>query len=80
MISLEDAEEVTIPMMILASEQEEKDMDAYEKALKVGKHVEGSGDQLHGLLSARAELKDEGKRMAYERVYGVLGGWFGTWL
>lgn len=80
MIDLADAEKVTIPMVVLASEEEKKDMDAYEKALKVEKYVETFGDQVHGFMSARADLMDEGKRREYERAYGVLVGWFGKYL
>ncbi|KAF7916015.1 uncharacterized protein EAE98_010870 [Botrytis deweyae] len=80
MMDVEDAGKITIPHVVLASEEERKDMDAYEKELKVEKHVETFKDQVHGFLSARADLEDEVKRREYERAYGVLVEWFGKFL
>lgn len=80
MMDVEDAGKIAIPHAVLASEEERKDMDAYEKELKVEKYVETFKDQVHGFLSARADLEDETKRSEYERAYGVLGEWFGKFL
>ncbi|KAF5878781.1 putative dienelactone hydrolase family protein [Botrytis fragariae] len=77
MMDVEDAGKITIPHVVLASEEERKDMDAYEKELKVEKYVETFEDQVHGFLSARADVEDEVKRREYERAYGVLVEWFG---
>ncbi|KAF7937861.1 uncharacterized protein EAE97_007657 [Botrytis byssoidea] len=80
MMDVEDAGKIAIPHVVLASEEERKDMDAYEKELKVEKYVETFKDQVHGFLSARADLEDEVKRGEYERAYGVLVEWFGKFL
>lgn len=70
MVDVGDAEKVKIPMMVLASmEEPAEDIRKYEEGLKVTKHVETFGDQLHGFMSARADLKDEKVRREYERGY-----------
>jgi len=80
-IDVEDAKKITIPMCILASKDEpEEEIKTFEEALKVEKHVETFGDQIHGWMSARADLENEDVRKEYERGYRVLLGWFGKFL
>ncbi|KAL9044871.1 MAG: hypothetical protein Q9214_002023 [Letrouitia sp. 1 TL-2023] len=54
MVDPGDAKDITIPLCMLASGDENpKDVDAFEKALTVPKHVETFGDQVHGWMAAR---------------------------
>jgi len=70
MVDSSDAEKVTIPMMMLASKEEPADeVKKYDESLKVKKHIETFGDQLHGFMSARADLKDDKVKAEYERGY-----------
>lgn len=69
---------MTIPMCVLGSEEEkEVDIKAFGDALKVEKHIESFGDQLHGWMSARANLEDERARKEYERGYKTVLEFFG---
>ena len=70
MIDAGDAEKVVIPMMMLASMDEPKeDVEKYDAALTVPKHVETFSDQLHGFMSARGDLNDSKCKAEYERGY-----------
>jgi dienelactone hydrolase len=72
-----DAEKVQIPMMVLASMDEPKeDIAKYDAALKVDKHVETFGDQVHGFMSARGDLADSKGKAEYERGYQLSLEWF----
>ena len=72
MVSPEDAEKVTIPMCMLASKEEPvDDVKKYDEALKVKKHIETFDTQIHGFMSARADLSDESVKKEYERGYKV---------
>jgi len=67
-----DASNVTIPMAVLASKGEPAEgVEAYRQNLKVRKHVEVFESQVHGWMSARADLKDDKVRGEYERGYKV---------
>ncbi|KAH9212262.1 hypothetical protein DL95DRAFT_368644 [Leptodontidium sp. 2 PMI_412] len=77
-ISGEDAAKITIPMCMLASKEEEaKDVKTFDEALTVEKHVETFGTQIHGWMSARADLEDETVKKEYLRGYETLSRWFG---
>jgi len=70
MVDPAEASNVKIPMMMLASmEEPADDVKQYDENLKVTKHVETFSDQLHGFMSARADLKDEKVKAEYERGY-----------
>ncbi|KAI1458316.1 putative hydrolase [Annulohypoxylon moriforme] len=70
MIDPTDGAKVKIPTMMLASEEESvEDVKRYEENLKVPKHVEVFKDQLHGFMSARADLRDDKAKHEYERGY-----------
>ena len=72
MVSPDDAEKVSIPMCMLASKDEPaEDVKNYEAKLKVQKHVETFADQLHGWMSARADLGDDKVKSEYERGYQI---------
>lgn len=67
-----DGARVKIPMMILTSEEEsEESVRAYEERLTVPSQVEIFKDQLHGFMSARADLKNSRAKAAYERGYAL---------
>lgn len=69
----EEAKNITIPMVVLASSKEAGErLDQYEKNLTGEKHVEVFESQLHGWMSARADLAITEERQAYERGYGVF--------
>lgn len=67
-----DASEVKIPTMLLASKDEKPELvKAYDESLTVTKHVEIFDDQVHGFMSARADLKNDRVRSEYERGYAL---------
>lgn len=54
MVVAKDAEEIKIPVCVLASKDENPaDVKAFEEALTGKKHVETFGDQVHGWMGAR---------------------------
>ena len=67
MLDPSDAENVQIPMCVLAS----KDEPADEANLKVTKHVETFSTQIHGWMAARANLQDPTVLKEYERGYKI---------
>ncbi|KAK5075310.1 hypothetical protein LTR64_001515 [Lithohypha guttulata] len=70
MVDSSDAEKVVIPMMVLASKDEPvEEVKKYGEKLTVKNHIETFDDQLHGFMSARADLKDEKVKKEYERGY-----------
>jgi hypothetical protein len=78
MLDAADGAKVTIPMCVLGSEEEKaEDLVAFGNALKVEKHIERFDDQLHGWMSARADLEDEKIRGEYERGYKTVLEFFG---
>lgn len=77
----EDAKKISIPMMVLASEGEDAEIvEKFGKALgSKEKVVERFGSQVHGWMSARADLGDEGKRRAYEEGWGMVLDFLGKY-
>jgi carboxymethylenebutenolidase len=72
-----DAAKVTIPMMMLSSKDEPADdVKAFSNALTVLKHVETFESQIHGWMSARADLEDEAVRKEFQRGYDLAIKWF----
>lgn len=72
MLDATDSGKVAIPMCVLESEEEKaEDLKVFVDALKVEKHIERYNDQLHGWLSARADLEDEDSK-GYERGYKTV--------
>jgi dienelactone hydrolase len=77
MMDPSDAEKITIPTLMLASEEESpEEVKKWEEALKVEKYVERFGDQVHGWMSARADLEDGKCKEAYEKGYEIFLEWF----
>lgn len=77
MVDPNDAPNVTIPMLMLPSKDEDQSaVDQYEAKLKVPKQVEWFKDQIHGFMAARGDLEDDGVRSAYEKGYQTLLNFF----
>jgi dienelactone hydrolase len=77
MVAAEDAPGVTIPYIMLPSEEESKeDVEKWEKGLKVPHEVEWFSDQVHGWMAARADLEDEKVKKQYERGYKLVLDFF----
>jgi dienelactone hydrolase len=73
MVDPNDAEQVTVPMALLASGDEPaEEVKAYQDSLKVPNHVETFPTQIHGWMAARANLDDPEVRKEYERGYGTV--------
>ena len=80
MIDSADATKVSIPMMMLASKDENsKEVTEFEQALPAmtDRHVEIFDSQIHGWMSARADLEDGTVRKEYERGYKTVLEFFG---
>lgn len=81
MVDPNDAPNIAVPMCVLASGDEDADaVKAFEKALKVPSQVHTFGDQVHGFMAARGDLKDEKVRTEYQRGYQVLLDFFQKYL
>jgi len=77
MVDPNDAPQVTIPMLMIPSGDEDKEaVSKYEANLKVPKQVEWYPDQVHGFMAARSNLEDDKVRAAYEKAYQTLLNWF----
>jgi dienelactone hydrolase len=77
MVDPNDAPNVTIPMLMIPSKDEDKsDVEKYEAALKVPKQVEWYHDQIHGFMAARGDLEDDNVKSAYEKAYQTLLNFF----
>jgi len=73
----EDAAKITIPTCVLPSAEEGPDMvDPWVAKLNVENYIERFADQLHGWMSARADLEDERVKAEYERGYRIFLEWF----
>jgi len=77
MVDPNDATNVTIPMMMLPSKDEDQEaVDNYEKNLEVPHQVEWFKDQIHGFMAARGDLEKEDVKAAYEKAYQLLLNFF----
>lgn len=73
----EDAKKVTIPMAVLASKGESADdVKAFYEMQSTPKLVETFHTQVHGWMSARADLKDPEVKKEYERGYQITLNFF----
>ncbi|KEF59983.1 uncharacterized protein A1O9_04831 [Exophiala aquamarina CBS 119918] len=79
LIDPSEAAEIVIPTCMLASMDEDvievRNYDASLTKPKV-KHIETFTDQVHGWLSARADLKNQRVRAEYERGYQIVVKFF----
>lgn len=81
MVNPSEAENISIPLCMLASKDEPaEEVKKFEAALKGDKHVETFGDQIHGWMGARADLSVQRNREEYERGYRTLLEFFGKYL
>ncbi|KIW44123.1 uncharacterized protein PV06_05157 [Exophiala oligosperma] len=82
LIDPSEAAEIGIPVCMLPSMDENADEVArYDANLtKAPKHVEIFPDQIHGWMSARADLSDQRVKDEYQRAYGIAGEWFKKYL
>lgn len=78
LIDISEATKITIPVMVLASKDENADeITAYENGLTQGvKHVETFEDQVHGWMSARGDLSGGKSLTEYERGYSLTSEFF----
>ena len=73
----EDAKKVTIPLAMLASKDEPADtVKAFHEALSTPKLLETFHTQVHGWMSARADLEDPEVKKEYERGYQLALNFF----
>jgi len=73
MVDAKDAKGIKIPLCMLASGDEKvEDVKAFEEGLTAEKYVETFGDQVHGWMAARGDLKNERVKKEYERGYQTL--------
>ena len=82
MVDPEDAKAIEIPFCMLASGDENADeVKQFENNLKSpDKYSEVFGDQVHGWMAARADLKDSKVKAEYERGYKTVVEWFGKYM
>lgn len=73
MVDPKDAENVKVPLIVLASKDEPADaVKQFEETLKVPKHVEVFSDQIHGWMAARSDLEDNRVKEEYARGYKAV--------
>lgn len=78
MVEPSEAENISVPFILLASEEEPVDtIKEFESKLKVPNHVETFGDQVHGWMAARADLSQPRVREEYLRGYKTVLEFFG---
>lgn len=77
MLDPEDAKNVTVPIALLASKDEDPEaVRGYEQNLKVPKYIETYPTQIHGWMAARADLEDPEVKKEYERGYHAMLDFF----
>ncbi|KAL2375152.1 hypothetical protein RJ035_003746 [Blastomyces gilchristii] len=75
MLDPNDAPKVTIPMVLLASMDEDVDeVKAFKHNLKVPNHIETWSTQIHGWMAARGDLDNPEVRKEYENGYKTVLG------
>ncbi|EEH22058.1 hypothetical protein PABG_04269 [Paracoccidioides brasiliensis Pb03] len=78
MLDAKDALNVTIPMVLLASKDEDaNEVSAFEKNLEVPHHVETWSTQIHGWMAARSDLENSEVRKEYKNGYKTVLGFLG---
>lgn len=77
MVDHNDAQAIKVPFALLASKDEPADeVKKFEDTLKVTKHVEIFGDQIHGWMAARSDLEDKRVLEEYTRGYETVLDFF----
>ncbi len=73
MVDPNDAKNITVPLCMLASGDEDAEaVKKFGEALTTDKHIETFSDQIHGWMAARGDLENEKVKKEYERGYQVL--------
>ncbi|KAI1815647.1 alpha/beta-hydrolase [Poronia punctata] len=73
MVDPNDADKIKIPLVLLASKDENPDdVKKFEAKLSAPKHVETFPDQIHGWMAARSDLADEKVKSEYKRGYETV--------
>jgi dienelactone hydrolase len=73
MVDSADAKGIPIPVLILASKDEDaNELKEFQRLLTVKNRVETFGDQSHGWMAARADLNDPIVKSEYARGYAIL--------
>ncbi|KAI0837893.1 Alpha/Beta hydrolase protein [Hypoxylon sp. FL0890] len=73
MVDPADAENIKVPLALLASKDEDpEDVKKFEANLKGPKYVETFGDQIHGWMAARSDLENERVKNEYIRGYETV--------
>ncbi|PHH50866.1 putative AIM2 family protein C30D10.14 [Ceratocystis fimbriata CBS 114723] len=81
MVDAEDAKGIKVPLILLASKDEDaEEVKKFEANLKGPKYVETYGDQIHGWMAARSNLSDPRNKEEYARGYKKLLEFFGEHL
>ncbi|KAJ8610640.1 hypothetical protein MRB53_038419 [Persea americana] len=76
-----DAPNITIPIAILPSKDEDKSaVEGYAADLKVENLIKWYPEQIHGWMAARSDLEDEKVVKGFEDGYQTLLDWFGKHL
>lgn len=77
MVDPKDGDNISIPIMLLPSKDEDKEAVAgLEKNLKVPHEVHWFDDQVHGFMAARGDLSQENVKAKYEQAYKLVLDWF----
>ncbi|KAI1211912.1 Alpha/Beta hydrolase protein [Annulohypoxylon truncatum] len=73
MVDPADAENIKVPLALLASKDETpEDVKKFEANLTGPKYVETFGDQIHGWMAARSDLENERVKAEYIRGYETV--------
>jgi len=72
-----DADNVTVPMMVLPSGDEDVDtVNEFKRRLKGEKYFETFGDMVHGWMTSKANFEDEKAHADFLRGYELLAEYF----
>jgi hypothetical protein len=63
-------------LMIVSSDEDAETVKQFEDGLKVQKHFERLDRQVHGFMTARADLEDEKVKTEYEKAYKIVISFF----
>ncbi|KAJ8067095.1 hypothetical protein OCU04_004473 [Sclerotinia nivalis] len=78
MVDSKDAVNIKIPLIMLASKDEDvEEVKKFEANLTGEKHVQTFKDQIHGFMAARSDLENERVKSEYERGYKTVIEFFG---
>jgi dienelactone hydrolase len=73
MVDPADADGVRVPFALLASGEEPPEtVKEFEARLQTAHHVQTFADQVHGFMSARADLSDTRVKDEYSRGYKTV--------